>query len=174
MPMLKRSLIIIILWYTTIHLIIPKIYYLQLFTDMVNRVLGNFYVHVASLIYLGKGDDVFIGYYGYCSALCLNYSPGVFIAGKCTAYHVILLIIMTVVFLPVQNKTSHILKGVFILILLNIFRIISLAYLAQTYPQYLEFNHKYTFNILIYVYYLIFYVNLTSSKLNTTSGLQKS
>ena len=40
--------------------------------------------------------------------------------------------------------------GLAIIILLNILRISSLAAIALHYPQYLDFNHKYTFVIIVY------------------------
>ncbi|HTF82240.1 MAG TPA: hypothetical protein VL947_10955 [Cytophagales bacterium] len=48
------------------------------------------------------------------------------------------------------NKITMALLGSLVIYISNLIRVISLVYVKISYPQYLDFNHKYTFVILVY------------------------
>ncbi len=52
---------------------------------------------------------------------------------------------------PWLNKVAMILLGSIIIYLTNLLRVISLVFVRLHYPKYLDFNHKYTFVLVVYV-----------------------
>ena len=65
-----------------------------------------------------------------------------------------------------KKKAAFILTGLIIILILNIFRIIGLALINNLHPEYLQFNHKYTFVIIMYVVIFLLWVYWVH-KLNT-------
>lgn len=66
---------------------------------------------------------------------------------------------------PILNKLWYIPLGIFTIHLLNVIRVTALAMIQNYSPDYLEFNHTYTFTILVYSY--VFYLwYLWSDKLS--------
>jgi exosortase/archaeosortase family protein len=51
-----------------------------------------------------------------------------------------------------QNKLWFSLLGVFLINILNIFRLIGVTYAAHYYPEHIQFNHDYVFNGIVYVF----------------------
>lgn len=51
---------------------------------------------------------------------------------------------------PIKTKLWFIPLGIVLIHIVNIFRIIALVFITLFAPQYLEFNHTYTFTIIVY------------------------
>ncbi len=52
----------------------------------------------------------------------------------------------------IVNKIWFSVAGIIIINLLNIFRLIAVVYAAHFYPKYIQFNHDYVFNVIIYIF----------------------
>lgn len=50
------------------------------------------------------------------------------------------------------NKLWFSVMGVLLINLINIFRVIALVFAAYYYPKYIQFNHDYVFNVIIYIF----------------------
>ena len=57
---------------------------------------------------------------------------------------------------PILRKLWFIPLGILTIHILNVIRVTALAMIQHFYPEYLEFNHTYTFTILVYSY--VFYL----------------
>jgi exosortase family protein XrtF len=79
-------------------------------------------------------------------------SNGVWIGGACNGITLMFLFAIFVIAYPgnIKNKLWYIPLGIIIVHSINIFRIIALALIANKYPNYLYFNHTYTFTFLAY------------------------
>ena len=79
-------------------------------------------------------------------------SHGVLIGYPCNGLELFALFTGFVVAFPgsVKSKLWFIPLGILLIHLLNIIRVIALTLLAYKAPEYLDFNHTYTFTILVY------------------------
>lgn len=79
-------------------------------------------------------------------------SNGVWIGGPCNGITLMFLFAIFVIAYPgnVKNKYWYIPLGILLVHFINITRIIALAIIALHYPQYLSFNHTYTFTFIAY------------------------
>ncbi len=75
------------------------------------------------------------------------------IGSPCNALDLMYLFTALISILPgkVLNKIIYIIFGLVLIHLLNIIRVCALLYMANFYPTSLEFNHVYTFTLIIYV-----------------------
>ena len=79
-------------------------------------------------------------------------SNGVWIGGPCNGINLMFLFAIFVIAYPgnIKNKLWYIPLGILIVHSINILRIVALAFIAFYYPNYLNFNHTYTFTFLAY------------------------
>lgn len=79
-------------------------------------------------------------------------SNGVWIGGPCNGITLMFLFAVFVIAYPgnIKNKLWYVPLGILIVHTINILRIIALALIAYYYPQYLDFNHTYTFTFVAY------------------------
>lgn len=79
-------------------------------------------------------------------------SNGVWIGGPCNGITLMFLFAVFVIAYPgnLKNKLWYLPLGIFIVHAINITRIIALALIAYYSPQYLDFNHTYTFTFIAY------------------------
>lgn len=79
-------------------------------------------------------------------------SNGVWIGGPCNGITLMFLFAIFVIAYPGNKKAKlwYLPLGVAIVYIINIIRIISLALMAYYAPQYLDFNHTYTFTFIAY------------------------
>lgn len=79
-------------------------------------------------------------------------SNGVWIGGPCNGITLMFLFAVFVIAYPgnIKNKLWYVPLGILIVHSINIMRIIALALIAYYYPQYLDFNHTYTFTFVAY------------------------
>lgn len=79
-------------------------------------------------------------------------SNGVWIGGPCNGITLMFLFAIFIIAYPgnFKNKLWYIPMGIIIVNMVNIVRIVSLSLIALYYPQYLDFNHTYTFTFIVY------------------------
>ncbi|MBI3519751.1 MAG: archaeosortase/exosortase family protein [Bacteroidetes bacterium] len=79
-------------------------------------------------------------------------SNGVWIGGPCNGVTLMFLFAIFVIAYPgnVKNKLWYLPLGILTVFSINILRIIALALIAYYAPQYLDFNHTYTFTFIAY------------------------
>jgi exosortase family protein XrtF len=79
-------------------------------------------------------------------------SNGVWIGSNCNAIKLFGLFTVFIIAYPgaLKNKLWFIPGGILLIHLLNILRVASLAIIANSFPQYLDFNHTYTFTLIVY------------------------
>lgn len=79
-------------------------------------------------------------------------SNGVWVGSNCNAITLFSLFAIFIIAYPGQHKHKwwFILSGIIAIHLLNILRVVGLALLSLKAPEYLDFNHTYTFTFLIY------------------------
>jgi len=96
-------------------------------------------------------------------------SNGVWVGSNCNAITLFALFSVFIITYPGHQKSKiwFIPAGIIAIHLLNILRVVALALIANSYPQYLNFNHTYTFTFLVYsfIFFLwIVWVNKFSAK----------
>lgn len=79
-------------------------------------------------------------------------STGVWIGGPCNGVTLMFLFAIFIVAYPGNKKAKlwYLPAGILAVYLINIIRIVSLALIAYYSPQYLDFNHTYTFTFIAY------------------------
>lgn len=79
-------------------------------------------------------------------------SNGVWIGGPCNGITLMFLFAIFIIAYPgnLKNKLWYLPLGVVIVYSINILRIIALALISFRCPQYLDFNHTYTFTFIAY------------------------
>jgi exosortase family protein XrtF len=96
-------------------------------------------------------------------------SNGVWVGASCNALTLFFLFSVFIFSYPGHQKSKwwFIPIGILSIHILNIFRVVALALIAFYKPEYLDFNHTYTFTFIIYCYIFllwIIWVNKYSSK----------
>ncbi len=112
--------------------------------------------------------DIFVNHYGKCSILHNNIKI-ISVNHACNGQVLYPVFAAFIIATNGQliNKFSYILLGSFLIYGINVLRVISLVYIRLYYPAYLNFNHKYTFTLIVYsfIFYLWYYwVNSFSKK----------
>jgi exosortase family protein XrtF len=98
-------------------------------------------------------------------------SSGVWVGSNCNAITLFALFAVFIIAYPGQqkNKWWFILAGIITIHFLNILRVVALAVIALKSPENLQFNHTYTFTILIYAFIFglwVLWVNKFASEKN--------
>lgn len=109
-------------------------------------------------------SDFFLQLLGYKTFLSLSDydfqvigidgSNGVWVGSNCNAITLFTLFSVFIIAYPgrQKNKIWFIPLGILAIHILNLARVISLALISYYWPQYLSFNHTYTFTFLIYAF----------------------
>lgn len=100
-------------------------------------------------------------------------SSGVLIGPPCNAFSLFILYGGFLLAFPGQwkRKLLFLLSGILLIHLLNLARVVALILLAYHNPAVLEFNHSYTFTLIIYVCIFVlwmYWINLYSKNKATT------
>ena len=79
-------------------------------------------------------------------------SNGVWIGGPCNGITLMFLYAIFIISYPgnLKNKLWYLPLGIILVYILNVIRIVGLALIAFYYPDYLNFNHTYTFTFIAY------------------------
>lgn len=96
-------------------------------------------------------------------------SNGVWVGSNCNAITLFTLFAVFIIAYPgnQRDKWWFVPAGIVAIHVLNILRVTALAIIANAYPEYLSFNHTYTFTFLVYsfIFFLwMFWVNKFSLK----------
>lgn len=109
---------------------------------------------IDNLVFLNNKILILLGYttYVYEHTMGIDGSHGVYIGAPCDGIDLMALFAGFVIIFSgkVSNKLWFIPLGVVIIHLLNLLRVLALTLVAHYSPQYLDFNHKYTFTLLLY------------------------
>jgi exosortase/archaeosortase family protein len=57
-----------------------------------------------------------------------------------------------------MNKVWYTIVGILSINVLNVLRLIAVCYAAHYYPEYIQFNHDYVFNVIIYIFTFIMWI----------------
>ncbi len=87
-------------------------------------------------------------------------SNGVWIGSNCNAITLFSLFSVFIIAYPgrIKDKLWYIPLGILAIHILNILRVIALVLIANYYPQFLNFNHTYTFTFLIYSFIFLLWI----------------
>ena len=101
-------------------------------------------------------------------------SNGVWVGSNCNAITLFSLFAVFVIAYPGNQKDKwwFIPAGISAIHILNVVRVVALAIIANSYPQYLNFNHTYTFTFFIYSF--IFFLWIIWVNRLATRGKQSS
>lgn len=162
-------------------LIGSSLIYLALYLFYTFYIIKYTFLDQAFIRVIINSADVFLHLLGYNTfkilrdsdfqALGIDGSTGVWVGGGCNAITLFTLFAVFVIAYPglQKNKWWFVPLGIFCIHLLNILRIVALALIAYYKPDYLEFNHTYTFTFIVYgVIFLLWmlWVNKFSVKIN--------
>lgn len=113
-----------------------------------NVVIDNI-VYLTEVILNGVGYDLFV----YDHTIGIDGGHGVYIGTPCDAIELMALFSGFVLIIKGSwiNRLWFIPVGLIIIHFLNIIRVIALVLIAHYAEGYLEFNHKYTFTLILYV-----------------------
>lgn len=96
-------------------------------------------------------------------------SNGVWVGSNCNAITLFSLFAVFIIAYPgnQKHKLWYVPTGILAIHILNVLRVTALAIIANSHPQYLNFNHTYTFTFLVYAFIFFLWmvwVNRFSSK----------
>lgn len=101
---------------------------------------------------MGLNTGTFPQPQGYRNRVGVSGTPGVEIGAPCDGLSLFALFAIFIAFFPgpVRNKLWFVPLGIILLHGVNISRVISLTVIQSKYPDWLAFNHDYTFTVLVY------------------------
>ncbi len=88
----------------------------------------------------------------FLNTVCYNDNCVVGVGRPCNGLELFALFAGFVIAFPGnwKHKLWYIPAGILVIHILNVMRVASLTLIQLNYPQYLQFNHKYTFTVLVY------------------------
>ena len=143
---LVKALLLYLLWYVLYDLWLVKVGWLDQF--LINSII------VSSEFLLNLFDyAIFI----YNQVIGIDGSHGVYIGTPCDGVDIMALFVGFIILFKGKwkDKVWFSILGVLIIHFVNILRVFALILLAFYHPDKLDFNHKYTFTILMYL--LVFF-----------------
>lgn len=116
----------------------------------VDQFLIQHLVSATEMILKFMGFTVFT----YSDAVGVDGTHGVLIGTPCNGVSLFALFAGFIIIFPgkLKYKLIYIPLGILAIHVLNIFRLVGLAMVVVYYPNSLQFNHKYTFTILVYIF----------------------
>ena len=144
---LLSSLVILLIWvlFTVFFPVaLYKIHYWSIYVQA--------YISAWVLQLLGYSTQV-AHYIGNCLSLIeINDSSQVCVGTGCSGIELFLIFAVFIILFRGRSyhSTWYIPGGIVLISILNIFRIVALSLIVIYNPEYLDFNHKYTFTIIVY------------------------
>ena len=122
----------------------------------VDHFLINHLVASTSFILKILGFTVFT----YADAVGIDGTHGVLIGAPCNGLNLFALFAGFIIIFPgkIIQKLIFIPIGILIIHVINIFRLVALALVVLYKPESLEFNHKYTFTIVVYAFIFVMWI----------------
>jgi len=89
---------------------------------------------------------------GYMSSITIDHGATVYVGSGCSGLELFLIFSSFIIIFKgeLKNKVWFLPAGLLIILVLNIIRICVLALLLNYAPDHMDFNHKYTFVIIVY------------------------
>ncbi len=149
-------LLSLLVWYGVYDLVIKPSY---LYDALVIQGIATHAHLILSLL----GYDVLISdvlYSGYLNHIAVLGSDGVVIGPGCDGLVIMALFFLFILFMPgkISNKLWFIPLGLLGIHLFNVLRVVCLALLMKFHPEWLDFNHDYTFTVLMYSFVFLLWV----------------
>lgn len=141
-----RALLLYLSWFLLYELVIKP------YTLFDEKVISNI-VYFSSKLLSFFNHDVYLSDADLDMQMVgIDGGHPVWIGGPCNAVTLMALFSIFVIAFPgkLKNKLWFIPAGCAAIHIINIIRVCLLAYIAYSAPGYLEFNHTYTFTILVY------------------------
>lgn len=88
----------------------------------------------------------------WLNIISLDHRPGVWISPNCDGLSVVAIYCIVILSFPgsVKRKSIFLILGALSIEMANVIRIISLTIIHRFHPEWLKFNHDYTFTIFVY------------------------
>ena len=161
--LLKNPLLRFIFFATGLYFIWYVLYefFLKINTDFDDLVINN-------LVFFTKKILLLFGYHlttyseqAFQNVVQINDSLGVTVGAPCDG--IVLLALFTVFIIafpgPWKHKLWYLPLGLIAIHFINVLRIVALAIIVDINPAWLDFNHDYTFTILVYAFvFFLWYV----------------
>ena len=140
---ISKAIALYLLWYFIYEQWLAKVGKLD------DLIIDNL-VYITNQLLLIMGYTTFL----YEHTFGIDGSNGVYIGTPCNGVELMALFSGFIIIFHGnwKNKIWFIPLGVVIIHLLNIIRVLSLAIIAMYSPETLDFNHKYTFTLLLYLF----------------------
>ena len=102
----------------------------------------------------------YITFTGEDRVIGIDGSSGLWIGDKCDGIELFALFGVFIIAYPglIWRKAIYIPVGIISIELINVMRIVSLAVVQHNYPKWIEFNHSYVFNVLVYGYIFLLWM----------------
>jgi len=146
--MLGMAVLLYCIWHFGYELYLAKE---TRFDWTINRVLG---MQTATWFTIFGGYDArVVNYSIYPHLMYLNALPIISIDTPCNGFPMIYLFCSFIIIYPapLQRKIVFLLTGATMIYVLNLIRIITLSYISIYMEDYFYFNHKYAFQIIVYM-----------------------
>lgn len=123
---------------------------------LVDHFLINHLVNSTSFLLQSFGYTVF----EYADAVGVDGTHGVLIGVPCNGLSLFALFAGFIIIFPGKwlYKLIYIPLGILLIHIINIFRLVGLALVVVYHPTSLEFNHKYTFTVIVYVFIFLLWI----------------
>lgn len=166
-------------------LIISSLTYFSLYLIFEYVIKKHTTIDQGFIAFIINSADVVLNLFGYNTfktisdtdyqVIGVDGSNGVWIGSSCNAITLFSLFTVFIAAYPGHQKSKlwYIPLGIFIIHILNIIRIIALALIAFYKPDYLDFNHTYTFTFLIYGFIFFLWVKWVNKYSNKTDAGKK-
>ena len=143
---IAKAIAVYLLWFFIYEQWLLKVGWLD------NLVIDNLIYFAELLLQLFSWE-----YFTYGHSIGVDGSHGVYVGVPCNGLDLIALFAGFIIIFKGswKNKLWYIPLGILIIHLLNVLRVFALILIENYNPELLEFNHKYTFTILLYV--LVFF-----------------
>ena len=160
---LKNPLFRFVLFASTLYLVWYVLYefYLKIHTSFDEVVIGNLVFLTKKLLHLLGYKLTSYSDVAYSNVVQIVDSLGVTVGAPCDG--IVLLALFTVFIIAFPGSWKHKLwflpAGLISIHLINVLRIAALAIIVDINPAWLDFNHDYTFTILVYAYvFFLWYI----------------
>lgn len=144
-----KGVVLYLLWYL--------LYDKWLLKDgLVDHFLINHLVEATSFILKTLGYSVFV----YADAVGVDGTHGVLIGVPCNGLSLFALFAGFIIIFPGKwiHKLIFISIGIVLIHVVNIFRLVGLSLVVVYNPTSLEFNHKYTFTVIVYAFIFLLWI----------------
>ncbi|UTW62736.1 archaeosortase/exosortase family protein [bacterium SCSIO 12741] len=151
------SVLLYVLWYVLYELWIHPQGAVDAFA--INQIVEHARFILEAIGYRLNPDDVYAG--EFVNTIGILGTAGVWIGDPCNGITLFALFTGFILAFPgpIRRKLWFIPMGILSIHLLNVIRVVALVIVSNYWPETLDFNHTYTFTILVYSYvFLLWYL----------------